>query len=180
MVAVERRVWGAGGGAGHGGAVGVEVERSMLESKYRRMLKGHNVAVVVRSRDPHLGVSVRRQRRRMDRVWLWVEERGSKGWWWYGGGGGRILMREEPKGWLTRTCFLEDRDIGHEKDRVFTAGGGGRGWRWWFVGGSSGGACRACSVGGGVLGRRRCSNRGCFGRRRRGLSNGDSGWLDAD
>ena len=79
----------------------------------------------------------------MDRVWLWVEERGSKSWWWNGGGGGRILMCEEPKGWLTRTCFLEDRDIGHEKDRVFTAGGGGRGWRWWFVGGSSGGACRA-------------------------------------
>ena len=178
MVAVERRVWGAGGGAGHGGAVGVEVERSMLESKYRRMLKGHNVAVVVRSRDPHLGVSVRRQRRRMDRVWLWVEERGSKSWWWNGGGGGRILMCEEPKGWLTRTCFLEDRDIGHEEDRVFTAGGGGR--RWWFGCGSSGGACRACSVGGGVLGRRRCSNRGCFGRRRRGLSNGDCGWLDAD
>ena len=34
-------------------------------------------------------------------------------------------MCEEPKGWLTRTCFLEDRDIGREKDRVFTAG-------WWW------------------------------------------------
>ena len=91
----------------------------------------------------------------MDRGWLWVEERGSKSWWWYGGGG-RIVRCEEPEGWLTRTCFLEDRDIGHEKDRVFTAGGGGRGWRWWFVGGSSGGACRACLVGSEVLGRRRC------------------------
>ena len=50
-----------------------------------------------------------------------------------GSSGGRVLMCEEPKGWLTRTCFLEDRDIGHQKDRVFTVGGGGRGWRWWFV-----------------------------------------------
>ena len=107
----------------------------------------------------------------MDRGWLWVEERGSKSWWWYDSGGGKIL----PEGWLTRTRFLEDRDIGHEKDRVFSAGGGGRGCSKRFVGCSSGGACRACLVGGGVLERRRCWNRGCFGRRGRGLRNGDSG-----
>ena len=43
-------------------------------------------------------------------------------------------------GWLTRACFLENGNIGHQKDRVFTAGGGGRGRRWWFAGCSSGGA----------------------------------------
>ena len=34
-------------------------------------------------------------------------------------------MCEEPKGWLTRTCFLEDRDIGHEKEVVVC------GWLQW-------------------------------------------------
>ena len=106
----------------------------------------------------------------MDRGWLWMEERRSKSWGWNSSGGGKILMCKEPKGWLTRTCFLEDRDIGHEKDRVFTAGGGRGGGRWWFVCGLSGGACRACSVGGGLLGRRRCPNWGCFGRWRKGRS----------
>ena len=113
----------------------------------------------------------------MSRDWLRMEERGSKSWWWNGGSGGRIQVWKKPKGWLTRACFLENRNIGHQKGRVFAAGSGGRGWRRRFAGCSSGGACRACSVCGGVFGKRGCRDGRCFGRWRRGLGSDDcSGW----